>query len=153
MDLPPGGTKVLRQPQVQLWVDRAQSPVKGIMSQHQFYPIKICLGKSVSGHLDAERQQCFTVFGVVQHLNVRLKRQIRQDKGHGKVPRSKQTEAVGLRNVSGEHHLKSPAQLVLKKISSPRLRIGIMAAVWGMVSSLRQSGSETARLTTLQRAH
>lgn len=115
MDFPPGGTKVLGQPQVQLWEDRAQSPVKGTMSQHRFYPIKMCLKKSVSGHLDAERQQCFAVFGVVQHLNMRLKRQIRRDKGHAKVPRSKQPEAVGFRNVSGEHHLKSQAEVSVEE--------------------------------------
>lgn len=79
------------------------------MSQHQFYPVKMCLKKSVSGHLDAESQKCFTVLGVEQHLNMRLKRQVRRDKGHAEVPRSKQPEAVGFRNVSSEHHLRARA--------------------------------------------
>lgn len=79
------------------------------MWQRQFYPIKMQLEKSVSGHLNAESQKCFTVLGVEQHLNMRLKRQVRRDKGYAEVPRSKEPEAVGFRNVSGEHHLKARA--------------------------------------------
>lgn len=144
MDFPPGGTKVLGQPQVQLWEDRAQSPVKGIVSQHQCYLIKKCHKKSVSGHLDAERQQCVAVFGVVQHLNMRLKRQVRWNKGQAKVPRSKQSEAVGFRNVSGEHHLKPQTWFSVKENPCSETA-GI--AVW---SWLRQSRSETVRPAILQ---